>query len=71
MFCYINLPYIPSFRKTETEFIIRPVETSLGRWMLVVAVIIVDAYSFLAFSDLICHLEDTGICVFCLHCATW
>ena len=38
--------------------------------MLVVAVIIVDAYSFLAFSDLICHLEDTGICVVCLHCAT-
>ena len=26
-----------------------------------VAVISVDAYPFLAFSDLICHLEDTGI----------
>ena len=38
--------------------------------MLVVAVISVDAYSFLAFSDLICHLEDTGIFVFCLHCVT-
>ena len=31
--------------------------------MLVVAGIIVDAYPFLAFSDLICHL-DTGIGVF-------
>ena len=28
--------------------------------MLVVAVISVDAYPFLAFSDLTCHLEDTG-----------
>ena len=29
----------------------------------------VDAYPFLAFSDLICHLEDTGIGVFRLFCA--
>ena len=29
----------------------------------------VDAYPFLAFSDLNCHLEDTGIGVFWLHCA--
>ena len=29
--------------------------------MLVVAMIRVDAYPFLAFSDLTCHLEDTGI----------
>ena len=36
--------------------------------MLVVAVISVDAYPFLAFSDLTCHLEDTGIDVFWLHC---
>ena len=28
------------------------------------AVISVDAYSFLAFSDLTCHLEDAGISVF-------
>ena len=33
--------------------------------MLVVAVISVDAYPFLAFSDLTCHLEDIGIGVFC------
>ena len=31
-----------------------------------VAVISVDAYPFLAFSDLTCHLEDTGIGVFWL-----
>ena len=29
-----------------------------------VAVISVDAYPFLAFSGLTCHLEDTGIGVF-------
>ena len=34
-----------------------------------VAVISVDAYPFLAFSDLTCHLEDTGIVVYQLHCA--
>ena len=28
------------------------------------AVISVDAYPFLAFSELTCHLEDTGIGVF-------
>ena len=38
--------------------------------MLVVTVIIVDAYPFLAFSDLNCHHEDTGIGVFWLHRAT-
>ena len=31
------------------------------------AVISVDAYPFLAFSDLTFHLEDTGIVVFWLH----
>ena len=42
--------------------------------MLVVAVISFDAYLVLTFSDLPCHLEDTGIDVFCLHWAeeqTW
>ena len=37
--------------------------------MLVVAVIITDAYPFSPFSDLTCDLEDTGIGVFRLHCA--
>ena len=32
-----------------------------------VADICVDAYPFFAFSDLTCHLEDTGIGVFWLH----
>ena len=72
MFC-IDLLCTPSFPvglvKTECGFIVRSVETGLGRSMLVVAVISVDAYPFLAFSDLTCHLEDTGIGVFCLNCA--
>ena len=38
--------------------------------MLVVAVISVDAYPFLAFSDLTCHLENMGIGVSWLHSAT-
>ena len=37
--------------------------------MLVVAVTSFDAYHFLAFSGLICDLEDTGIDVFWLQCA--
>ena len=32
------------------------------------AVISVDAYSFLVFSNLTCHIEDTGIGVFWLYC---
>ena len=36
---------------------------------MVAAVISVDVYPFLAFSDLICYPEDTGIGVFWLHCA--
>ena len=34
-----------------------------------VAVISVDAYPFLAFSDLTCNFEDTGIGSFWLHSA--
>ena len=37
--------------------------------MLLVAVSSVDAYPFLALSDVTCHLEDTGIGVFWLHYA--
>ena len=32
--------------------------------MLLIAVISADAYLFLAFSDLTCHLEDMGVDVF-------
>ena len=35
-----------------------------------VAVISVDAYHVLALLDLTCHLDDTGIGAFWLHCAT-
>ena len=64
---------LPSFPiglvKTESRFIVRSVEIGLGRWTLVVAMISVDAYPFLAFLDLTCHLEDTEIGVFWLCCA--
>ena len=73
MFYCIDQPFTPSFPiglvKTESDFIVRSVETGSGRSMLVVAVISVDAYPFLAFSDLTCHLEDTGVGVFWLHSA--
>ena len=55
--------------KTESDVIVRSVETGLGRWTLLVAVISVDAYPFLALSDQTCHLEDKGIGVFWLQCA--
>ena len=38
--------------------------------MLVIVVISVDTYPFLAFLDLAYHLEDTRIGAFWLHCAT-
>ena len=73
MFYYIDQPRAPSFPimrfKTESDFIVSSVEAGLGRWTLVVAAISVDAYPFLAFLDLTCHLEDTGIGVFWLHYA--
>ena len=71
----INQLRTPSFPiglvKTESGFIVRSVETGLGRWTLVVAVISVDVYLFLAFSDLTGDLEDMGIGVFWLHCVAW
>ena len=70
MFYHVDQPCTPIFSfglvKIESDFIVRAVETGLGRSTLVVAV---DAYPFFAFSDLTCHLEDTGIGVFWLHCA--
>ena len=72
---YIDQHRTPSFPigvvKTESGFIVRSVKIGLGRWRLVVAVISADAYPFLAFSDLTCHLEDTGVGVFWLHCTAW
>ena len=52
--------------ETESDFIDRSVEADLGRWRFVIAVISVDAYHFLAFSDLTCHLQDTRMGVFWL-----
>ena len=50
MFYYTDQPHTPFFpiglAKTESDFIARSVETGLGRLMLVVAVISVDAYPF-------------------------
>ena len=60
---YIDQYCTPSFPiglvKTVSGFIVRLTETVLGRWMLVVAVISVDAYPFFAFPNLNSHLEDT------------
>ena len=65
---YIDQLRIPSFPiglvKTESGFIVRSVETGLERRTLVVTVISLDAYPFLAFSDLTYQLEDMGIGVF-------
>ena len=75
MIYYINQPYTPSFPiglvkiefNIKTDFIFWSVETGLGRCTLVVAVISVDTYPFLAFSYLTCHLEETRIGAFRLH----
>ena len=76
MFYYIDQSHTPTFPigLFKTNFIVGSVETALGRWMLVVVVASVDAYPFLAFSDLSCHIEDWGLAchlVLWLHCATW
>ena len=55
------LSFLNGLVQTEFDFIVRSVYTGLRRWMLAVAVITVNDYPFLAFSDLTCHLEDTGI----------
>ena len=75
MFYYINQPCTPSFPiglvKTESDFIVKSVRIKIGKWMLVLAVISVDAYPFLAFSELTYHLDDRGIGIFWLYCAAW
>ena len=72
MFYYINQPSTPSFPtglvKTESDFIVRSVETGLGRSRLVVAAISADANTFLAFSDMTCHLVHTETGVFVALC---
>ena len=65
MFYYIDQPHTPSFPigfvKSESDFVVRSVETDLGRWMLVLAVINVDTYPIVVFSDLTCHLATFEI----------
>ena len=56
--------------KIESDVIARSVEAGLGRSVLIVAVVSANAYPFLTFSDLTCHIEDTVIGVFWLHCLT-
>ena len=72
MFYYIDQSRTPTFPiglvKTKSDFIVKSIETGI-RCMLRVAVISVDAYPFLAFSDLTCHLEDIEVGFFWLHCA--
>ena len=56
MFSYINQSCTPSFKtglvKNKSDFIVRSIETGIVRWALMVPVIIINVYSFLAFSDL-------------------
>ena len=56
MFYYIDQPRTSSYPirlvKTKSDFIVRLVETGVCRWTQVLAVISVDAYPLLAFSDL-------------------
>ena len=68
---YLTTSFLIGLVKTESDFIVRSVLADLGRWTLVVAVSSVDAYPFLFFSYLTCHLEDTEIGFFWLHCAAW
>ena len=53
MFYYIDQHHTPSFPiglvKTISDFTVRSVETGLGRWMLVLPVISVDAYPIFGF----------------------
>ena len=53
MVYYNDQSHAPSFPvglvKTESDFVVRLVETDLGRRMHVVAVISVDAYTFFGF----------------------
>ena len=62
---YIDLLRILSFPiglvKTESGFIVRSVETGLRRQTLAIAVISIDAYPFLAFSDLISGVDISEV----------
>ena len=66
-----TLSFPMGWLKLDSALLLDQYRLKLGRWKLVVTVISINAYPFLAFSDLTCHLEDTGIGIFWLHCAAW
>ena len=67
----IKMPFgVNVLHRLASDFFVRLVKIGFGRRTLVVVVDSVDSYLFLAFSDLTCHFEDTGLGVFWLHCAT-
>ena len=73
MFHYINQPGMPSFptglvKIQKWIWIIITVETDLEKRILVVAVIIVDAYPFWGFLALTGHFENTGMCFLVALC---
>ena len=65
MFYFIDqlctLPFPVGLIKVESDFTVRSVKTTLVGSTLVGAVISVDAYLFLAFSELTYYLVGTGI----------
>ena len=63
-FFYGNVRRIHNMRHWNTGLVssrVRSIKAGLRRWTLVIAVVSVDAYPFLAISYLICHLVDTEI----------
>ena len=51
-------PFPIGLIKSESDIIVRSVETGLGRWAVVVAVISVDAYLLLAFSEIFLRIHE-------------
>ena len=65
---HINLaPYLFHLSWLKLNLSHGSVETDLRGWTLVIAVINVDVYSFLTYTDMICHLEDAGTGIFSLR----
>ena len=60
--CFIAQTFLIRLVKIESDIIVRSFETNSGRWTLVLDVISAEAYPIFSFSDLTCHLEDTGLC---------
>ena len=73
--CFIHWPTPQSIFSYWVGYdwiwIVRSVQTDLENLMLTVAVIDVYTYLLCAFSELTCHLENTGMGIFLLYCAAW